>query len=162
MHLHSLDHFTKLLFYSGIYDLFLKSSHEMYDSSRDKIICDFYNESVFREKILHDRKTFYENVMHATNNVTKHKIHDINEKLIERQVEIESASIERRDDFVENAMKNQAIACVEMKNIVKFFNNKLWPKERMDEFQSKLQKTNETDEEFRVIESQAVEYEVRY
>ncbi|CAO1314890.1 unnamed protein product [Diamesa tonsa] len=44
-----------------IYDLFLKSTHEMYDSSRDKLICDFYNESVFREKILHDRKTFYEN-----------------------------------------------------------------------------------------------------
>ena len=132
----------------------------MYDSSRDKLICDFYNESVFREKILHDRKTFYENVMHGTNDVTKLKINVIEEKLIERKVEIESASIERRDDEVENARKIQAIACVEMKKIVNFFNDKLWPKERMDEFQSKLQKNKETDEDFRVIERQAAQYEV--
>lgn len=133
----------------------------MYDGSRDKLVCDFYNESVLREKILYERKTFYENVMHATNDDTKMKIHIIEEKLIERKVEIESASIERRDDYVENAMKNQSICCREMKKIVHFFNHKLWPHERMEEFQSKLLKTNETDEDFRVIQNEALKCEVR-
>ena len=133
----------------------------MYDNSREKLICDFYNESVFREEILHDRKTFYENVTHATNDVTKKRIHVIEEKLIERKVEIKSASIERRDDFVEYAMKNQLIACGEMKKIVNFFNDKLWPREKMEEFQSKLQKTKETDEDFRAIQNKAAKYEAR-
>lgn len=133
----------------------------MYDSARDKLIFDFYNENVFREEILYNRKTFYENVMHATNDVTKKEIYEIEEKLINRRVEIESASIEKRDDFVENARKTQLIACGEMKKIVNFFNHKLWPKERMEEYQSKLQKTNETDKDFRIIQNNIVKYEVK-
>lgn len=132
----------------------------MYDNSRDKLISDFYDESVFREEIHYERKTFYENVMYATNDVTKMKIHIVEEKHIEIKVEIESASIERRDEYVENAMKNQSICCGEMKKIVHFFNHKLWPRERMEEFQSKLQKTNEADEDFRVIQNEVVKCEV--
>ncbi|CAO1372113.1 unnamed protein product [Diamesa serratosioi] len=153
------QHCSLIDYIMNIYDLFLTSTHEMYDSSRNKLICDFYNENVFREEIFYERKTFYENVMHATNEETKMKIHDFEENLINRKVEIESASIEKRDDFVENAMKNQLIACGEIKKIVNFFNYKLWPKERMEEFQNKLQKTSQTDEDFRIIQSKAVKYE---
>lgn len=115
------------------------------------MISDYFEEATFRDSIHQHRKDSFGNYANATVSLLKCQLSKNKEQFIERKVDVESASVVEREQSLEKAMKFEAIACYEIRNLVNFFNKSLWPKERLDQYQATLQKTstdNEIIEEF--------------
>lgn len=117
----------------------------MYESDRKELIAYFYEEGLARQALLQQRKLGYENFAHALVSLTKSRIQNSLELFIERNVETEAASIVRRGEFPTQAKKRVSIACWEIRNLVNLFNNQMWPKNRVDEYQNTLKKSVEVD-----------------
>lgn len=126
-----------------IYKVFQESAHEIYEIDREKLVADFFKEAFNRDCLLNERKVSFENYAHATVSLTKSRLYDLNKNFGERKVEIESSSVVIRDFDKERIMKREAIACSEIRNLVNIFNNKLWPKNRYQQYQEALKKTND-------------------
>lgn len=117
--------------------------YQMFELERERLIADFYNENLWRENIFRDRKTYFENLMHAMVTQFKGRLTGNDEKLIERRYEIESWSIEKRDQLMEHASRIKALSCQEIKGI----NTKKWPRAKFKEFSRVEGKCAKSDKE---------------
>lgn len=120
----------------------------MYDSERDRLASEFFNEAAGLDQLANRRKVYYENVAHAVSSLAKCANKHLKEDFIEGRVEVESASIVRREDDAERAAKRQAIVCFEVKKLSNLFDSR-WPKKRLDQFQKALTKNEESGEAVR-------------
>lgn len=123
----------------------------MYEDERDRLVESFYDASVNQERILHERRIYYENLANASVSLMKSRLNSINENLINRKVEIESWSVEHRDRFMDEKIRLEENACLEIKSILKLFTQKLWPKERLEEYQKMMGKENRVNDEIEKI-----------
>lgn len=128
------------------------AAQELYDAERGHLIADFYNEAYNRDELLNSRKTFYENYIHAATSLSKSRIKDTSEKLVERRVEIESDSFVKRENHTRLSQRREAVACFEIRNLVKYFNKQLWPTNRMAEYKKTLAKQLRSDKLLEIIE----------
>lgn len=117
----------------------------MYETDREQLIAFFYAEGLARQTSLQERKLGYENFAHASVSLTKSRIQKGIEHFIELNVETEAASIVRRGELTAQAKKRESMACWEIRNLINLINNQMWPKNRIDEYQNTLKKSEEVD-----------------
>lgn len=79
--------------------------------------------------------------------LTQCRLQGSGDGFIERKVEVESASAVQLEDDMTLSMKQQAIACKEIRKLVKCFNQELWPKDRLKQYQQSLKKTEDSDKD---------------
>lgn len=117
----------------------------MYDIEREKLINDFYVEVFNRDKLHHGRKVYYENLAHAEVTMLKCRLKNLDEKFIDKKFDIAAESVVKSDDHLIKVKKVEAAACAEIRNLANVFNNQLWPKNRLSQYQKTLQKSIEVD-----------------
>lgn len=117
----------------------------MYDIEREKLINDFYVEVFNRDKLHHGCKVYYENLAHADVSLLKCRLKNLDEKFIDKKFDIAAESVVKSDDHLITVKKVEAAACAEIRNLVNIFNNQLWPKNRLSQYQKTLQKSIEVD-----------------
>jgi hypothetical protein len=123
----------------------------MYEEQRDRLVADFYESNVVQERIFHERKCHYENLTHANSSLIKQRLNVWNEKLTNSQIQIESWSFIERENLSNEKVKRENLACREIKNILKLFTRKLWPKDRLEEYQRVFRKEFQVNDEYRKV-----------
>lgn len=119
----------------------------MYEDERDRLVVDFYDSSVIHERAHHERKTYYENYAHANVSFLKLRQKLFNEALTSRRVEIESWSVEHCDWLMDEKVRREKKACQEIKKILKLFTRKLWPKNRLEDYEKTKNREEQVNRE---------------
>lgn len=117
----------------------------MYRNDCDRLISEFFKEAAFRDSVYQHRKEFYGNYANAAVSLLKCRLSKNKEQFLDRIVEVESASVVQRGDYMEKAMEREAIAGFQIRNFMTVF-NKSWPRERLDHYHVTLTKTSIDDE----------------
>lgn len=132
-------------FVADLFKIFKNSIDKEYETERKHLISVFCCEAYDREMIHYQRQVYYENFEHATVSLTKCRMGKNSEAFSSRKVEIESASVVRREDLYDLSNTCELIACSNIRKLVNLFNNQLWPKSRFDEYKTTLEKSLKVD-----------------
>lgn len=136
---------------SDLYNLFNYSMKTMYEYERDQLVADFYESNITKERIFYERKYYYENLAHVNSSLINDRLNMWNEKLINRQIDIESLSFIKREKNSQEKIERENLACDEIKSILKLFNQSLWPKQRLDDYQKVFVKEIQVNDEYEKV-----------
>lgn len=107
--------------------------HRLYETNRERLIADFFDESMNRETTLHHNKIYYENNAHVVSSLTQSRLKNRKENGLNRCADIAAWSFEVKENFAAKKSKFDEKICEE---IFKIFNNfvAFWPKSRLSNY----------------------------
>ncbi|KAG5678083.1 hypothetical protein PVAND_007785 [Polypedilum vanderplanki] len=127
----------------ALQNIFQNSLHEIYKANRMELVRDFYAEKLHRDKLLHERKIYYENYAHAYRTLMKSREKQNEEKHINQLYELDADYFIANENLYEKKIKLNQSICDEVSSIYAKFTS-IWNKKRLQHYE-RLDKSNESE-----------------